>query len=198
MIIFLHHFLQSIEPPSPMVTRSTRPYTATRGSSVATAGAHVKSELGSPFSGPGSGNESDNDRGGNTSANSGRGESSHTPNESDGDFSMEKAPRSLRGITSIADSHTPVPSGLGAGSASAAGTYSASQHYASHQQYGSHDDMSHESSHPGSYMMHARRHTVPDASRALFAPGSSAANDATVSARFHFLSISMSTKASQS
>jgi hypothetical protein len=154
-----------------MVTRASRPLPSTRPSSITATGVHtvVKTELGSPFSGLGSGNESDNDRGGNTNAASNRRDSSAAANESDGDFIMDKAPRSLRGITSIADSHTPIPSGLGVpASASANSSGYDSPYQSAQQQYGQYQEEQYMNSHPSSYMMHNRRHTVPDASRALF------------------------------
>lgn len=154
-----------------MVTRAPRPFPATRSSSISTTGAaHVKSELGSPYSGPGSGNEADNDRGGDTSAMSSRDESMHRANESDGDFSMDKAPRSLRGITSIADPSASIPSGLATESSGTSSAYASP--YPGHQHFGQprENDQQHYS-HPASYMMHSRRHTVPDASRNVFPSG---------------------------
>ena len=60
--------------------------------------------------------------------------------ESISDFSPGKAPKSLRGITSIAEAGTPVLAS------------SSSQ-----------DNGGQETHHPGAFMMHTRRHTAPDA-----------------------------------
>lgn len=146
---------------------------------MSTTGAgHIKSELGSPFSGPGSGNESDNDRGANTSsATSGRGDTSHNASESEGDFSMDKAPRSLRGITTIADSNASIPSGLATETSGTSSAYT-SPYQAPHQQFAHHREGEQHFIHPHGYLMHSRRHTVPDASRALFTGGAISGADA--------------------
>lgn len=158
-----------------MVTRGARPFPVTRGSSVATTNGggqpQVKAELGSPFSGMGSGNESDNDRGGNTSAaTSGRGDTSLAATESVGDFSMDKAPRSLRGITTIAESDAAIPSGLATAPSGTSSAY-ASPFQAPQHQFSYHREGDQHFIHPSSYMMHSRRHTVHDAPRSVFNNG---------------------------
>lgn len=168
---------QSAEPRSPVATRATRPLPVTRGSSASTTGPapQVKTELGSPFSG----NESENERGANTSSAASHrgGDTSYNASESEGDFSMDKAPRSLRGITTIADPNASIPSGFAADTSGASSAYD-SPYLASHQQFAYSREGDQHFIHPPGYLMHARRHTVPDASRGLFAGSSMNGADA--------------------